>query len=149
MEEYLTINSILIYDFSGNKIYSKHSSPQIEKLGENLEAHEKHVFARAFASSSYGEVSPITLSDSETALHRKYDDVFVVFAFDTQCNPLVMHQAFDALQQSLKTLYKAATVRLGDVLAKPSLLILAIDEIVFNGFLSCSLHWLRCRILGC
>lgn len=143
-----SVQSILILDSQGNRIYTKYYQPPPNVLGQNQHSafsssgenelfgslKKQEDFEKRLIKKTHKQDSEVMLFENKLVFYKEYIDLTIYLIGDSNENEIILQIAFNALKNSLELILNNGIDK-KNVQENYDMVLLTIDEIVDNGII--------------
>ena len=143
-----SVQSILILDSQGNRIYAKYYQPPQNVLGQNkhnafqsfgenellISLKKQEEFEKRLIKKTHKQDSEIMLFENKLVFYKEYIDLTIYLIGDPNENEIILQTSFNALKNSLELILNNGIDK-KNVQENYDMVLLTIDEIVDNGII--------------
>lgn len=143
-----SVQSILILDSQGNRIYAKYYQPPPNVLGHNQHAaftsfgenesfsslKKQEGFEKRLIKKTHKQDNEVMLFENKLVFYKEYIDLTIYLIGDPNENEIILQTSFNALKNSLELILNNGIDK-KNVEENYDMVLLTIDEIVDNGII--------------
>ena len=143
-----SVQSILILDSQGNRIYAKYYQPPQNVLGQNKHnafqsfgenelfgsLKKQEEFEKRLIKKTHKQDGEIMLFENKLVFYKEYIDLTIYLIGDPNENEIILQTSFNALKNSLELILNNGIDK-KNVQENYDMVLLTIDEIVDNGII--------------